>query len=101
MENQGKKPLIKKSEFPTLVNNLGFLNSLYCPRCGKHLFSYYDKELKPEQNADGYIFKISNDVNFCSKCGLFLNLEKYKDKTINDKSINDLNLSDEEIKFDD
>lgn len=98
MENKGIKPLIKKSKYPTLVNNLGFLNSLYCPRCGKHLFSYYDKDRKPEQNG-GYIFTISNDVNFCSKCGLYINLEEYKDKTKHGKSINDLNLSDEDIKF--
>lgn len=95
-----KKPIKKKSKYPTLVNNLGFLNSLYCPRCGKHLFSYYDKELKPEENF-GYHFVISSDVNFCSKCGLYLNLEEYKDKTQNGKSINDLNLSEENIKFED
>lgn len=95
-----QKPIKKKSEYPTRVNNLGFLNSLYCPRCGKHLFSYYDKDRKPEENG-GYICIIANDVNFCSKCGLFLNLDEYKDKTKNDKSINDLDLSDDKIKFDD
>ena len=95
-----KKPILKKSEYPTRVNNLGFLNSLYCPRCGKHLFSYYDKDRKPEQNC-GYIFVIANDVNYCAKCGLFLNLDEYKDKTKNGKSINDLNLSDDKVKFDD
>lgn len=34
-----RKPKAQKSEYPTLQGQLGYLNSYYCPVCGKHLFS--------------------------------------------------------------
>ena len=40
---KARKPKHQKSEYPTLPGQLGYLNSYYCPVCGKHLFSAYDK----------------------------------------------------------
>lgn len=34
---KAKKPKHQKSEYPTLPGQLGYLNSYYCPVCGKHL----------------------------------------------------------------
>lgn len=44
-------PIVKKSKHPTKVGNLGYLNSVYCPRCGRLLFSYYDKDRAPEKKT--------------------------------------------------
>ena len=41
-----RKPKHQKSEYPTLPGQLGYLNSYYCPVCGKHLFSAYDKDMR-------------------------------------------------------
>ena len=45
-ERKPRKPKAQKSEYPTLPGQLGYLNSYYCPVCGKHLFSAYDKDLR-------------------------------------------------------
>lgn len=74
-----KKPKHKKSEYPTLPGQLGYLNSYYCPVCGKHLFSAYDKDMRKDWE-DGYYFYISRDFNYCSKCGTLLDLEEWKRK---------------------
>lgn len=53
-----RKPKAQKSEYPTLPGQLGYLNSYYCPVCGKHLFSAYDKDLRKDRE-DGYYFHVS------------------------------------------
>lgn len=102
--NIKKRPIIKKSDLPTLVDNLGYLNSVYCPRCGKHLFSYYDKQVQPNR-PDGYKFKIRHKCNFCSECGLRLDLDEWKDPNATGDDINNLytglKSKRDKIKFDD
>ena len=60
---KARKPKHQKSEYPTLPGQLGYLNSYYCPVCGKHLFSAYDKDMKKDRE-DGYYFHVSNDFNY-------------------------------------
>lgn len=72
---KAKKPKHQKSEYPTLPGQLGYLNSYYCPVCGKHLFSAYDKDLRKDRE-DGYYFHVSHDFNYCSKCGTLLDLDE-------------------------
>ena len=74
---KAKKPKHQKSEYPTLPGQLGYLNSYYCPVCGKHLFLAYDKDMKKDRE-DGYYFHVSNDFNYCSKCGQLLDLDEWK-----------------------
>ena len=74
-----KKPKYKKSEYPTLPGQLGYLNSYYCPVCGKHLFSAYDKDMRKDRE-DGYYFYVSSNWNYCRKCGTLLDLEEWKRK---------------------
>ena len=76
---KARKPKHQKSEYPTLSGQLGYLNSYYCPVCGKHLFSAYDKDMKKDRE-DGYYFHVSNDFNYCSKCGQLLDLDEWKRK---------------------
>lgn len=75
---KAKKPKHRKSERPTLTGTppLGYLNYFICPMCGKHLFSYYDGDLKRPH----FKFKLSKDWNYCSKCGQLLDLSEWKDK---------------------
>lgn len=73
-----KKPILQRSEYPTLPGGLGCLNSWYCPVCGKLLFSAYDKDLQRELNRDGFCFRVPNDFNYCSKCGTFLDLDEWE-----------------------
>lgn len=72
-----RKPKAQESEYPTLPGQLGYLNSYYCPVCGKHLFSAYDKDLRKDRE-DGYYFHVSRDFNYCSKCGTLLDLDEWK-----------------------
>lgn len=83
------KPILKKSKYPTKVGDLGYLNTLYCPRCGKRIFTYYDKDRDPDKN-EGYKLCIWHEVNFCSHCGLWLDLDEWKD--LNDTSVDINNL---------
>lgn len=64
------KPILRKSEYPTLYNSpkLGYLNSLYCPICNRHLGSFYDADNLPNR-PDGYRVNISKEWNYCSRCG--------------------------------
>lgn len=73
------KPKIKKSESPTLTGNppLGYLISFYCPKCGKHILSAYESDMKTDRK-DGFKWGISEDLNYCSKCGQLLDLEEYR-----------------------
>lgn len=87
MKNQRTRPIVKKGKHPTKVNNLGYLNSVYCPKCGKHLFSYYDKEI---QSDSGYTFRVWHKLNYCSECGLFLDLDAWKDLNDTSEDINNL-----------
>lgn len=81
MKRKARKPKHERSEYPTLTGTppLGYLNSYYCPVCGKHLFSRYDADLLPNR-ADGFKFRISADWNYCSKCGTLLDLDQWKEK---------------------
>lgn len=81
-------PIVKKSEHPTFINNLGYSNSVYCPKCGKHLFTYYDKDRIPD--ANGIYFHIWHKLNYCSECGLFLNLDEWKDPNDDAEDFNNL-----------
>lgn len=78
---KARKPKYQKSEYPTLTGTpqLGYLNSYYCPVCGRHLFSLYDADRRKDRE-DGYYFYISRDFNYCSKCGTLLDLEEWKRK---------------------
>lgn len=87
-------PIIKKSKHPTKVGNLGYLNSIYCPRCGRLIFSYYDKDRDPDKN-EGYKFYIWHEINFCARCGLWLNLDEWKNPDDTSRDINDLFDDDE------
>lgn len=55
MKKKAWKPKQKRSDTPTLTGTppLGYLNSCYCPKCGRHLFSYYDADISPDRK-DGY-----------------------------------------------
>ena len=71
--NERLQPRIVRSKYPTIsTTNLGYLNSALCPKCGRHLFSYYDKDFPSPH------WRIWRDVNYCSKCGQYLDLDKYK-----------------------
>ena len=76
-----RKPKHRKSEYPTLTGAppLGYLNSYYCPVCGRHLFSHYDADVMPNRK-DGFMYRISSDWNYCSKCGTLLDLDEWKRK---------------------
>lgn len=82
-------PIVKKGKYPTLVNNLGYLNTVYCPRCGRRMFSYYDKDILPD-GPDAFRMKVSHTVNNCSRCGLHLNLDRWKDPNDIDEDPNNL-----------
>lgn len=75
---KAKKPKHNRSQRPTLTGEppLGYLNYFTCPVCGKHLFSYYDGDLKRAL----YVFEISAEWNYCSKCGTLLDLDEWKNK---------------------
>lgn len=90
---KARKPKYQKSEYSTLPGQLGYLNSYYCPVCGKHLFSAYDKDMKKDRE-DGYCFHVSNDFNYCSKCGQLLDLDEWKRKEEPPEAA-------DELKFDD
>lgn len=72
-----RKPRRERGKTPTRTGNppLGYLISFYCPTCGRHLFSHYEGDLTKEN----YKFKISNDWNYCSKCGQLLDLGEWKE----------------------
>lgn len=57
------------------------------------LFSAYDKDMKKDRE-DGYYFHVSNDFNYCSKCGQLLDLDEWKRKEEPPEVA-------EELKFDD
>lgn len=82
MRKKAWKPKHKRSDAPTIAGQprLGYLHSYSCPVCGKHLFSYYDADILPGRK-DGYHFRISEDWNYCSKCGTLLDLSDWKEKT--------------------
>lgn len=77
MKRKAWKPKIRKSDRPTLTGTppLGYLISHYCPICGKHLFSFYEGDLK----RTDYKFRVSRDWNYCSKCGTLLDLDEWKE----------------------
>jgi len=71
------KPEIKQSETETFTaSNIpyGHLNIVECPQCGRHLFSYYDGDMVERPDR----FQIAEDLNYCSKCGILLDLDKWK-----------------------
>ena len=98
-KRKAKKPKRRKSERPTLTGKpqLGYLNSYYCPVCGKYLFSHYDADVLPDRE-DGYCFRISSDLNFCGKCGTLLDLDEWKRKETTEAVVK---TADEEVQFDD
>lgn len=57
------------------------------------MFSAYDKDMKKDRE-DGYYFHVSNDFNYCSKCGQLLDLDEWKRKEEPPEAA-------EELKFDD
>lgn len=75
---KARKPKRMRSNKPTLSGNppLMYLNSFFCPVCGRHLFSFYDGDLKRKD----YKFQIAPDWNYCSKCGTRLDLDEWKVK---------------------
>lgn len=75
------KPRRERSKQPTLIGQpqLGYLNSYYCPICGKHLFSHYDADWAPGRK-DGLRFRIAADWHYCSKCGTLLDLAEWQQK---------------------
>lgn len=81
MRKKAWKPKHQRSDKPTLTGTppLGYLNSYYCPVCGKHLFSHYDADVLPDRK-DGFCFYVSPDWNYCSKCGTLLDLGEWKKK---------------------
>ena len=69
--DERRKPIVQKGETPTLVGNLGYLNKVICPNCGKYLTAYYDADV----NRTWYI---ADDWNYCGRCGQHLDLDEYK-----------------------
>lgn len=88
MKDRKEKPIVRKGKEPTLVG-LGYLNSVFCPKCRKLLFAHYDKDLTPNNG-----WRLAEDWNYCSKCGQHLDLDVYK-------KLNELQNSDEDVNFDD
>lgn len=88
MKKQAKRPKIVKSKNKTLTGTpqLGYLNSVHCPVCNKHLFSFYDADVLPNRE-DGFQFSISEDWNYCSKCGAPLDLSEWKHETSKKKML--------------
>lgn len=66
-----QKPLIIKGKI-TQINNLGYINAAFCPKCKRHLFSYYDKDITDN------VFSVSYNFNYCPCCGLHLDLDNFK-----------------------
>ena len=64
---------------------LGFLNNFSCPRCGDHLFSYYDGDM---QHAN-YKFRVRTEWNYCSVCGQPLDLDQWKEDPEDDLMLED------------
>lgn len=100
MKKREKKPLRKRSEKPTLTGTppLGYLNSILCPVCKKHLFSFYDADVLPNRK-DGFCFSISEDWNYCSKCGTPLDLSEWKREMARSVKIGTIVGADEIIEF--
>ena len=73
MTQSRKRPIVLCSKYRTLPNNLGFLRSVFCPKCHKLLFAHYDKDLMPNNG-----WRLDEDWNYCSKCGQYLDLDIYK-----------------------
>ena len=73
------KPRRVRGQQPTLTGQpqLGYLNSFYCPICGKHLFSCYDADIAPDRK-DGFRFRVASDWHYCSKCGTMLDLAEWQ-----------------------
>lgn len=79
-KEEALKPIIKRGKRPTIsvsVPPLGYLNSLYCPVCGKFFTSFYDADNLPNR-SDGYRFSISKDWNYCLKCGQRIDFSDYQ-----------------------
>lgn len=76
---KARKPKRQRGEYPTIAGNppLGYLIHFYCPKCGAHLFSAYEEDLRTDRE-DGYIFKVAKDWNYCSRCGTLLDLDEWK-----------------------
>lgn len=76
-----KRPVVKRGANFTLTGNppLGYLNSCSCPKCGRHLFSFFDGDVS-EVRQSGNRFRVSEDWNYCSKCGTPLDLSEWKAK---------------------
>jgi C4-type Zn-finger protein len=74
---QALKPKLEKGKLPTVTGRprLGYLNSLYCPVCGKHLTSFYDGDNLPNREDRFYI---SEEWNYCSKCGQKIDFSEYR-----------------------
>ena len=89
MRKDDRQPpkIVRPSKYPTLAGGLGFLNVAKCPRCGKRVIAYYDKDLEPNNG-----WRLSEDVNYCVKCGQHLDLDKYK-------KLDEIRGSSEEITF--
>lgn len=100
MKIKAKRPIRKRSERPTLTGTppLGYLNAYYCPVCGRHLFSHYDADVL-ENREDGFCFNISNDWNYCSKCGTPLELSEWKRENKNPTNPGIIIGADETIEF--
>ena len=92
------KPKLIKGKLPTLTGNppLGYLNSLYCPSCGRLFTSFYDADNLPNRE-DGYRFNISRDWNYCIKCGQLIDFSEYRHE--NKQRV--IGLMGEEIVFED
>ena len=94
------KPRRERGKQPTLTGQpqLGYLNSFYCPICGKHLFSCYDADIAPDRK-DGFRFRVASDWHYCSKCGTMLDLAEWQQQEETPAPAAVVG-EDEELKFD-
>lgn len=76
---KARKPKYQKSECPTLPGQLGYLNSYYCPVCGKHLFSAYDKDMKKDRE-DGITSMCQMTSTIAANAGSCLTLTNGREK---------------------
>ncbi|MBR1904884.1 MAG: hypothetical protein IJ819_00275 [Clostridiales bacterium] len=94
-KEEALKPIVRKGKYPTKdasIPHLGYLNSLYCPVCGKLFTSFYDADNLPNR-SDGYRFNISKEWNYCSRCGQRIDFSDYQHER-------DLKTADDEVQLD-
>lgn len=80
------KPTTKEKP---ITHRYGRLLAFYCDKCGSHLSSCYENDVK---NGGG----VAKDFHYCMKCGNAVDFGEYY---YQEKGMKDNNYLDEEIEF--